>query len=133
MADPEGVPWVPWNPYFEGLPSKNTMRKRSTYTTLATQFGFNGSNNARVSTPVSRIRRAHGLSARKYQKHVEIMHVETTSELKLAHALFPLQLGMAICNQYENAYFPVPYADNYITSCFAASATRSCFMRLSCL
>ena len=22
VADPEGVQWVPWNPAFEGLPSK---------------------------------------------------------------------------------------------------------------
>ena len=22
VVDPEGVPWVPWNPAFEGLPSK---------------------------------------------------------------------------------------------------------------
>ena len=43
-----------------------------------TVFRFNSSNNARV-THVSRIRRAHGLRARKYyQKHVEI--IEKTSE-----------------------------------------------------
>ena len=74
---------------------------------------FNSSNNTRVSSPVSRIRRAHGLRAHKYyQKHVET--IETMSTLKLMHALLPLQLGMVICNQYENAYFPVLYADNHL-------------------
>ena len=36
------------------------------------------------------------------------------SELKLIHALLPLQLGIAICYQYESAYFPAPYADNQL-------------------
>ena len=81
--------------------------------TGAMHFSFNSSNNTRVSSPVSRIRRAHGLHAHKYyQKHVETM--ETMSELKLMHALLPLQLAMVICNQYENAYFPMLYADNHL-------------------
>ena len=29
VADPEGVPWVPWNPSFEGLSSKILCGKRS--------------------------------------------------------------------------------------------------------
>ena len=37
-----------------------------------------------------------------YPKHVAT--IETMSELKLIHALLPLQLGMAICYQYESAY-----------------------------
>ena len=28
--------------------------------------------------------------------------------------MYPLQLGMAICYQYESAYFPTPYADNQL-------------------
>ena len=104
---------------FQGTPVlKSCLRKYYAQTfylryayTGATHFSFNSSNIARLSTPVSRIRRAHGLRARKYyQKHVET--TETMSELKLIHALLPLQLGMAICNQYENAYFPALYADN---------------------
>ena len=59
---------------------------------------------------------------RYYKKHVttiETMSEESKQIKELIHALLPLQLGMAICNQYENAYFP------RITSCFAASAARS--------
>ena len=63
-----------WRAVFE-----NTMRKRSTYTTLTLelrmQLSFNSSNNhrlynlcnnARVSTPASRIRPAYGLRALIY-------------------------------------------------------------------
>ena len=57
VADPEGVPWVPWNPSFEGLPPK--FYAQTFYLlyahTGAMHFSFNSSNNARVSTPVSRI------------------------------------------------------------------------------
>ena len=58
VADPEGVPWVPWNPSFEGLPSKilceNVLPIHYTHTG-AMYFSFNSGNNARVSTPASRI------------------------------------------------------------------------------
>ena len=36
------------------------------------------------------------------------------SELKLIHALLPLQLVMLICYQNESAYFPAPYVDNQL-------------------
>ena len=41
-------------------------------------------------------------------------HRDNASELKLIHALLPLQLGMAICYQYESAYFPMSYVDNQL-------------------
>ena len=72
VADPEGVPWVPWKPSFEGLPPK--FYAQTFYLlyahTGAMHFSFNSSNNARVSTPVSRIRRAHGVAI--------YVHVNTT-------------------------------------------------------
>ena len=74
-------------------------------------FSFNSSNN---TTPISRIQSVHGLRACiYYQKHVAT--IETMSELKFILALLPLQLGMAICYQYERIY---------ITSSFAASAAK---------
>ena len=96
-------------PLFWRAAFENTMHKRCTYTTLATHFSFNSSNNARVSNPVSRIRLAHGLHAhRYYQKHMETwwkpwkQWTKRASELKLIHALLPLQLGMAICNHLSS-------------------------------
>ena len=81
--------------------------------TVATHFivfSFNSCNNVRVSTPVSRIRRAHGLRACiHYQKYMAT--IETISEA--SECLF-MQLGMAICYQHENAYFPTPYADSQL-------------------
>ena len=39
VADPEGVPWVPWNPSFEGLPSKKIYAKTFyLYTTLTLEL-----------------------------------------------------------------------------------------------
>ena len=64
---------------------------------------------------------AHDLRARiHYQKHMAT--IETMSEARerikakifFIHVMHPLQLGMAICYQYESAYFPVPYADNQL-------------------
>jgi len=42
--------------------------------------------------------------------------IETMSKLNkgFIHSLLPLQLGMAICYQYESAYFPAPNADNQL-------------------
>ena len=40
--------------------------------------------------------------------------MKRASELKLIHALLPMQLGMVICYQYKSAYFPVPYVDNQL-------------------
>ena len=60
--------------------------------TGATHFSFNSSNNARVSTPVSRIRRAHGLRARKYyQKYVETTEAmsETSERIKAYSCIAP--------------------------------------------
>ena len=53
-----GVPCFPLNPSFEGLHAfENTMRKRTTYTTLTlelrTGFSFNSSNNTRVACSMS--------------------------------------------------------------------------------
>ena len=63
MVDPEEVPW---NPSFEELPSKilcaNILCTRRSHWSYALQLHI--SNNARVSTPLSRIRRAHGLCSR---------------------------------------------------------------------
>ena len=70
---------------FIGTPLlKGCLRKLQTHYvyyahTGATHFSFNSSNNARVSTSVSRIRHAHGLRARiYYQKHVAT--IETMSK-----------------------------------------------------
>ena len=80
MVDPKGVPSVLWNPSFEGLASKilcATYYVHNTHTG-ATHFNFNSSNNARVSTSVTRIRRAYGLRARKYYKKY-VATIETMS------------------------------------------------------
>ena len=57
VADLEQVPWVLWNPSFEELPSK--YYKCTMYSMLTLElymhFSFTSSNNAHVSTPVSRI------------------------------------------------------------------------------
>ena len=121
---------------FHGTPLlKGCLRKyyaqRTTYTTLTSElrmhFNFNSSNNARVSTPVSRIRRVHGPRAHNILpqargNHRDNERRERASELKLIHALLPLQLGMLICYQYESAFFPRLTRK---TSCFAVSAARS--------
>ena len=39
-------------------------------------------------------------------------------------AMHPLQLGMAICYQYERTYFPAPYADNQLL-CSLCDTKRS--------
>ena len=70
-------------PLFLRADFENTMRKRSTYTTLTLELRTSASTVAIthvVSTSVSRIPRAHGLRARKcYQKHVAT--IETMSEV----------------------------------------------------
>ena len=81
--------------------------------TGATNFSFSSSNNAHVSTPVSRIRCAHGLYVHVYTTRKK-QRVKQASKLKLIHPLLPMQLGMAVCYQYESAYFPTPYADNQL-------------------
>ena len=114
VADPEGIPWV-WRAALE-----NTIHKRTMHTTLALKLRTSALTVAitHVSTPVSRIRREHGLHARTYyQRHVAT--IETMSE-----ALLPLQLGIAICYQYESAYFPAPYADNQLL-CSCCGPKRS--------
>ena len=68
---------------------ENTKRKRTSYAhyahTGATHFSFKNSNNARVSTAVSRIRCAHGLRVHIYcQKHV--VTIETMSEFNKAYS-----------------------------------------------
>ena len=101
----------------EGLPSKvlcaKVLRKYNYAHSGATHFSFNGSNNSRVSTPVAGIRLAHGLRAcawRQWEKRA--------SELKLIHAMLPLQLRMAI---YAIGIRALIFL-TLITSCFAAVA-----------
>ena len=48
---------------------------------------------------------------------------EASERIKAYSCIAPLQLGMAICNLYENAYFPVLYADNQLLC--SRSAARS--------
>ena len=113
VADPEGVHWVPWNPSFEELPSKilcaNILRTRRSHWSYALQLHI--SNNARVSTPLSRIRRAHDLCSRIMSEASE----RIKAKVLFVYYIFPLQLRMAMY-QYESAYFPTPYADNQLLS-----------------
>ena len=55
VADPEGVPYVPWNPSFEGLPSKilcaNVACILRSHLSYSLQLQFS-SNNTRVSTRI---------------------------------------------------------------------------------
>ena len=86
VTDPEGVPWVPWNPSCEGLPWKYYAQMYYIHYphTRATHFSFTVAithvsqlNNFLVS----RIWCAHDLRACiYYQKHVAI--IETMSGLK---------------------------------------------------
>ena len=89
-------------PLFGRAAFENTTLKRTTH----------------VSTPVSRIRRAHGLYVHVYATRStwqpSRQWAKRASELKFIHALLRLQLGVAIRYQYESAYFPVPYADNQL-------------------
>ena len=39
--------------------------------------------------------------------------------------MLPLQLGMATCYQYENAYFPAPYADSHLLCSLRCGSKRS--------
>ena len=54
-----------------------------------------------LNLPLSRIPPAHSLRAKRASK-------------VFIHALFPLQLRMAIYYRYDSAYFPAPYADNQL-------------------
>ena len=94
VADPEGVHWVPWNPSFEELPSKilcaNILRTRRSHWSYALQLHI--SNNARVSTPLSRIRRAHDLCSRIMSEASE----RIKAKVLFVYYIFPLQLRMAI-------------------------------------
>ena len=104
-------------PSFEGLPSKITMRKLSAYTALTLELRTSASTVA--ITHVCQLLHQE-FDARMacvhvyYQKHVATMGTmsEASERNKLIHALLRLQLGMAICYQYEGAYFPAPYVDN---------------------
>ena len=60
MADPEGVPWVPWNLCFEGLPSKILCANAVPTLRFDARIGY-----VHVNT-------------RYYQKHVQT--IETMSE-----------------------------------------------------
>ena len=55
VADPERVPYVPWNPSFEGLPSKilcaNVACILRSHLSYSLQLQFS-SNNTRVSTRI---------------------------------------------------------------------------------
>ena len=41
---------------------------------------------------------------------------EAGERIGFIRVILPLQLRMAICYQYESAYFPAPYADNQLFS-----------------
>ena len=80
--------------------------------------GNEASNNARPQLNNFLYRRAHDLRACIYTTR----SIETMSEARerikanvfFIHAMHPLQLGMAICYQYESAYFSAPCADNQL-------------------
>ena len=125
MADPGGVHWVPWNPSFIKGCHRKCQHAQTHYIHYAhtrASFTVAITHDLPVSTqfPVSKIRRAHDLRAHiYYQKHMAT--IETMSEARerikakfFIHAMHPLQLGMAICYQYESAYFSTPYADNQL-------------------
>ena len=67
VANPEGVPWVLWNPSFEGLPSKIPVLCVNVLRTLRSHWSYALRTVAITHVchliPVSRIRRAHGLHA----------------------------------------------------------------------
>ena len=114
-------------PLFWRAAFENTMRKRTMYTTLTLELRTSASRIA--ITHVCRLLYQE-FDARMAYVHVYTMRstwqpsrqwVKRVSKLNLIHALLPLQLGMAICYQFESAYFPAPR----ITSYFPASAARS--------
>ena len=53
---------------------------------------------------------------------------EVSERIKAYSCIAPLQLGMAICNLYENAYFPVLYADNQLLCSCSAAPKRAHFL-----
>ena len=102
------------------------MRKRTTHTThttLTLELRTSAStvvyypSNTHVSTPVSRIRRSHGLHARlHYKKYVAT--IETMSETSERF------IDCSLCS-YGWCYAISMRALMWITSCFEASAARS--------
>ena len=90
------------------------MCKCSTYTTLTLELCTSDSTVAIkhvCQLLSSRIQYVHGLRARIYY-HKHVATIETMCEASksewskaYAHALLPLQLGIAICYQYESTYF----------------------------
>ena len=66
VADPEGVPWVPWNPSFKGLPSKilcnNILSTLHSHWSYA--FSSNSSNNARQLLYIKNLTGAMSIRAR---------------------------------------------------------------------
>ena len=101
VADPRGVPWVHGTPLLKGYLRKYCVQMYYVHYahTGATHFNFNSSNNARVSTPVSRIWRVHTWTY--ILPEAQRQWAKRASKLKLIHALFSLQLGMEIRYQYE--------------------------------
>ena len=113
VADPEGVPWVPWNPSFEGLPSKILCANvlLCSHWSYALQLHCIQQKRTCVSSIISFINKlfvAHGLRARIMSKASE--------RIKSKSCVAPsANTGrMAIYYPYESAYFPGPYADNQL-------------------
>ena len=113
VADPEGVPWVPQNPSFEGLPSKIlcTNVLLHSHWSYALQLHCIQQKRTCVSLIISCLKKlfdAHGLRARIMSKASE--------RIKSKSCVAPsANTGkMAICYQYESAYFPAPYTDNQL-------------------
>ena len=107
-----GRKWAWFSKIFEGAQARPTLRTplhEILDPPLALQLHI--SNNARVSTPLSRIRRAHDLCSRIMSEASE----RIKAKVLFVYYIFPLQLRMAMY-QYESAYFPTPYADNQLLS-----------------
>ena len=131
-----GVPWVPWNPSFEGLPSK--LLCANILCTLLSHWSYalqvHSSNNACVSTQFSCIKNltcacprctyilpeACGNHRYNMSEASERTKAKVFPRLTWMTSCFAAsvaqsgvtQLGMAICYQYESASFPAPYTDD---------------------
>ena len=128
VAAPEGVHGFHGTPLLKGC-LRNTMRKRTTYTTLTLKLRTSASTVAitHVSTPVSRIRRAHGLDAHiSYQKQratIETMS-EESERIKAYSCIAPSASRDADMLSVHMRALIFPRLTR-MTSCFAAPAAQS--------
>ena len=67
-----------------------------------------------------------------FRKHVATIETmsEASEQIKDYSCIVPLQLGMAICYQYESTYFPAPYADNHAAASFCGPKQSHTFNEL---